>query len=169
MAYSSVDEVLAFTRHLLGGQPSYNEDTTPTLAEVQNFINQVSAILDTALAGEGFTTPVTQATAALVCDDWVTARVVERVELTQRGVGYSDAEGTRYGAFRNLVSAAQKFAQENRVGFVRLGVPVEIGRVGGLQFTGLTTADDRVDPQNSSLEQPKFWRGIFNADTEDDE
>lgn len=169
MSYSSTDEVLAFTRHLLNGQPSFNEDTVPTLADVEGFIAKTSAILDAALAGEGFTVPVTQATAVLVCDDWVTARVVERVELTQRGVGYSDGEGTRAASFRNLTSVAQKFAQENRKGFIKLGVPVTVSLAAGLQFTGLQAAEDRADPQNSALEQPKFKRGLFSDNSAGDE
>jgi hypothetical protein len=161
MSYSSVDEVTAFTRHLLNGQNGFNDETLPTLVEVKKFIERVSAVLDTALAGQGLAVPITNATALLVCDEWVTARVVELIELTQRGVGYSDGEGSRVNAFRNLHAAAAKFASENRIGFVRLGVTVTYGATDGLQFTALESASDRADPQNSGLEQPKFRRGMF--------
>lgn len=161
MAYSSVDEVTAFTRHLLNGQTGFNEDTNPTRTDVETFLARVSAVLDLALAGQGFATPITQATALLACDDWVTVRVTEYVELTQRGVGYTDAEGSRTAGFRNLHSAAEKFAKENRLGFVRLGATVTSGVSQGLQFTGLAAADTRADPENEAFEQPRFTRGQF--------
>lgn len=174
MSYSSVGEVLAFTRYLLGGQTTFNTTTQPTATEVQKFIERASNVLDVALSGQGITTPVNVATARGACDDWVTARAAEYVELTQRGAGYSDAEGNRHSAFRNMHKAAADFAKENKLGFVRLGVTAGHGLSEGLQFTGQTAQADRADPDDTSLEQPMFKRNLFNnpeagASEEDDE
>ena len=162
MSYSSAAEVLAFTRHLLSGQTSFNSTTRPTSTEVSTFLSRAGGVLDTALAGAGLAIPVTNTTAKLACDDWVTSRVTEYVELTQRGVGYSEGEGSRVTAFRNLQKSAAEFAKANRQGFIRLGVSVSHPSSEGLAFTGMTVQADRSDPDDTSLEQPKFTRTKFD-------
>ena len=160
--YSTIAEVVAVTRHLLDGEIEYNDSTRPTETEVEKFLVRCSAILDTALAGAGFTVPVTQATAKLVCDDWVTSKAAIWVELTQRGVGYSEGEGSRTLSLGNLHSQAHKFIQDNELGFKRLGVPVTYKASDGLQFTAQDAASERDDPDDTSLAQPKFKRGLFD-------
>jgi hypothetical protein len=168
-SYSSVDEVTAFTRHLLDGARAFSSETRPTLKEVERMIDRASAQLNMALVTAGFSIPVSAAVPKIACDDWVTARAAEYVELTQRGVGYSTDEGSRTAYFTNLTKSAKVFVQENRLGFITLGVGVS-GRMGdGLQFTGLDAQVDRSDPDDTSLEQPKFSRGKFDnpqGDTE---
>lgn len=161
-SYSSVVEIVPFTREILDGQSSFNSTTRPTLVEVEKFIDRASGTLNLALAQVGLSTPVTNSTAKLSCDDWVTAKVAEHVALTQRGVGYSDAEGSRNMGFRNLQKSALQFAQEFKVGMERMGVTVSHGRAEGLQFTGLDAQSERTDPDDSSLEQPRFGRRLFD-------
>src|SRR5512145_2945202 len=102
-SYSSTSEVKAFTRHLLDGQSAFNSTTRPTGTELEKFIDRASGVLNLALGGGGFapSSVIANSTAKLACDDWVTSRAAEYVELTQRGTGYSDAEGSRTAAFRN--------------------------------------------------------------------
>lgn len=176
-SYSSTGEVRAFTRHLLDAQSTFNSTTQPTLTEVEKFIDRASGVLNLALSGKGLTTPVSNTTAKLACDDWVTERAVEYVELTQRGVGYSDGEGSRVASFRNLQKSAAEFAAINRLGFVRLGVTQTDRASDGLQFTGLDAHADRSDPSDTGLEQPLFTRhqfdepsaSRFTADEDDDD
>ena len=162
-SYGSVDEILAFTRHLLDGQEEYNQHTRPRLAEVEKFIDRASGILNTTLEANGITSPVTNSTAKLAMDDWVVARAVEYAELTQRGAGYSDAEGSRINAFRSLNNSALDFVTSVLPGLKNLGVTVGYASSNGLAFTGMTAPDDRLDPDDSTLAQPKFKRGMFNA------
>lgn len=162
MAYSTAAEVMAFTRHLLNGQVSFNSTTRPTSTEVTQFIARASGVLDVALAAVGISTPITEATAKLACDDWVTARAAEYVELTQRGTGFSDAEGSRTAAFRNLHKMANDFAAANRKGFIYLGVSVANATSDGLAFTGLDAQNLRSDPDDSTLAQPIFYRGLYD-------
>lgn len=161
-SYGSTAEVQAFTQYLAAGQTAFNSTTQPTLTQVEKFIDRASGILNTALAGAGIATPITNGTAKLACDDWVTARATEYVELTQRGSGYSDAEGNRHNSFRNMQKAATDFAKENRLGFFRLGVTAAHNAAEGLQFTGQTAPADRADPDDTGLAQPAFRRGLFD-------
>lgn len=161
-SYSSVAEVVSFTRHLLDGAATFNSTTQPTATEVEKFIDRASGVLNTALSVVGLSTPITNSTAKLACDDWVTARGAEYTELTQRGVGYSEGEGSRVSGFRNLYTSATKFASEMRLGFIRMGVSEAHTASEGLQFTGLDAVSQRTDPSDGSLEQPMFSRDLFN-------
>jgi hypothetical protein len=165
-SYSSTSEVKAFTRHLLNGQTAFNSTTRPTSTELEKFIDRASGVLNLALAAGGFTPSVVyvNSTTKLACDDWTTARAAEYAELTHRGVGYSDAEGSRTAGFRNLHKSANEFVAANSLGFVRLGVTQAYKMSDGLAFTGLDAQSERVDPDNSSLEQPKFTRGQFDSE-----
>lgn len=163
-SYSSIDEVVAFTRHLLDGNLSFNTTTRPTLANVEKFIDRASACVNIALYKEGFAPSAVYANAVakLVCDDWVTQQAVKYVELTQRGTGYNANEGSRTAAF-DLQKEASEFVCEYALGFQRAGVTRSIQLSAGLEFTGLTEQDDRADPDNTAYEQPFASRGQFDA------
>lgn len=161
-SYSSPGEVMAFTRHLLDGQVSFNSTTRPTGSDVLRFIERASNVLNVALAGAGFTVPIAEQVSRSACADWVTQRATEYVELTQRGVGYSEGEGSRAAAFRNMQKSAADFVKENALGFKRLGAAVSTSLAAGLEFTGATAQADRLDPSNTGLEQPMFTRHLFD-------
>lgn len=166
-SYSSTTEVLAMTRYLLAGQSAFNSTTKPTATEVEKFIDRASGILNVALTKAGFTAANIRAnsTAKLTCDDWVTARATEYVELTKRGTGFNEAEGNRYIGFRNMHKSADDFASANSLGFKRLGITATFKASDGLAFTGLTAQADRLDPSDNTLEQPFFRRGQFDEPT----
>lgn len=172
-SYSSTGEVKAFTRHLLAGQTNFNSTTRPTLTDLEKFIDRVSGVLNIALSQAGFRPEDFRAnsTAKLMGDDWVTTQAVKYTELTQRGTGYSEQDGSRIGAFNGLYKAAENFIDANKLGITRIGVTQTFKLSDGLQFTALAAPDLRSDPQDSSLQQPAFTRNQFDfpmADIEDD-
>jgi len=166
-SYSSTSEVKAFTRHLLDGQSTFNTTTRPTATELEKFIDRASGVLNLAISGAGFAPSAVRgnSTAKLAADDWVTVRSAEYVELTQRGVGYSDAEGSRTASFRNLYKSAEEFIKLNSLGFVRLGVTQAYKMSDGLAFTGLDAQADRTDKDDSGLEQPFAQRHQWDNET----
>lgn len=155
-SYGSTAEVKAFTRNLLDGQTAFNSTTRPTVTEVEKFLDRASGTLNLALRTAGFAPAniIANSTAKLACDDWTVARACEYAELTHRGVGYSDAEGSRTAAFRNLTKSANDFVNANSLGFVREGVSQGYKKSDGLAFTGQDAQDDRTDPSDTSMEQP---------------
>jgi len=170
-SYSSTSEVKAWTRYMLDGQTTFNSTTIPTVTELEKFIDRASGVLNLALEGEGLTTPISNSTAKLACDDFVTARASAYVELVSRGAGYSEAEGSRTATFlAGLSGDATKFARDYRQGFVNMGVTQQNKLSDGLTFTGLDKQADRVDPDDTTLEQPAFERWQFDNDysTDDD-
>lgn len=162
-SFSTLNEVTAFTRHLLDGQSAFNSTSRPTLTEVEKFIDRASGLVNVALAKAGFTPSSIYAnsTAKLACDDWVTNYAARYVELTQRGTGYSENEGGRLPAFE--IGTADEFVQDNMSGFIQLGISQTRKMSDGLTFTGLTVQADRADPDDTALEQPKFKRGMFEG------
>ena len=164
-SYSSTGEVKAYTMHLLDGQSAFNSTTRPTSTQLEKFIDRASGLLNVALRGCGLTVPITNTTAKLACDDWVTNQSAAYVELTQRGAGFDGTENTRPGSFLNLNKSAQEFASAMCPGFRRLGVTQSDKISDGLQFTALDARDERSDPDDSALRQPFFERGKWDDST----
>jgi hypothetical protein len=162
-SFSSVAEVVGFTRHLLDGQTSFNSTTKPTVTEVEKFIDRASSLINNCIRSKGFTPSVIYAnsTAKLSCDDWVTMRAVEYTELTKRGTGYSTDEGSRTKAFSTMGDACE-FVDMLVPGWINAGITQSIPLSRGLQFTGETVQSDRADPSDSSKEQPLFTRKGFD-------
>jgi len=163
-SYGSVAEVAAYTRHLLDGETTYTGTTRPSLTEVEKFIDRASGYLNVALRTTGLHTPIANSTAKLACDDWVVSKAAEYVELTQRGTGYSEAEGSRIPSFRSMHKDAISFANEFTLCFKELGVTVDRSLASGLAFTGLDAQHERNDPDDSDMVQPMFSRHRFDQD-----
>jgi hypothetical protein len=163
-SYSTVAEVTAFTRHLLGGQSGFNAQTHPTLTEVEKYIDRASGYVNVALNNRGFTTPVSNSTGKLVLDDWVTQRSVEFVEYSVGGRGY---EG-RGVSFDELMSDAEAMIKANELGFKRLGVGVTHKASDALSYTGLDSRANRSDKDDADLAQPLFRRNLYSQFSSDD-
>jgi len=163
-SFGTVNEVTAYARHLLDGQSAFNSTTRPTLTEVEKFIDRASGVLNSAISGAGFAPSAIYAnsTAKLACDDWVVSQATQYVELTQRGKGFTAAEGDRGGAFAGLYKGAAGFAKMYALPWKRLGVAVTDPAHLGLEFTASAERSQRADPSDSTLEQPKFRRGLFD-------
>lgn len=137
-SYGSVDGVMALTRHLLDGAARFSSLTRPTLAEVEGFLNRWSAMLNVALINREVAVPVSDAVVRLTCDQWVIRQAAAEVELTQRGVGFSEAEDSRASALRP--ESLDRFAESVASALRQLGA-ITTGRASsGLSYTGTSVA-----------------------------
>ena len=161
-SYSSTSEVKYVTQHLLDGFTAFNSSSNPPAAAVEKFIDYASGQLNLAFWEKGFNPSVIRAnsTSKVAADAWVTAEAARWVEMTQRGQGYDEQEGSRTGGFKTLRDRADTFAKSNTLAFKRMGLTVADPSSQGLTFTGLTAPKDRSDPDDTSLAQPKFRRGL---------
>lgn len=75
-SYGAVSGVAALTNRWTSSG-SYNTTTRPTLAQVEGWIDQVSATLNVALAGAGFAIPITNADAKMALAAVVEAAVAD--------------------------------------------------------------------------------------------
>lgn len=163
-SYSSTSEVKAFTRHLLDGQNAFNSTTRPTSTELEKFIDRASGVLNSVIPALGYSAAAVRAnsTAKLACDDWVTAQAAMYVEMTQRGTGFSDAEGSRTWYFKGLYGRASEFLKEFSLSFSNMGISQSFSSANGLQFTALDIQANRADPDDTSRAQPFAQRGQFD-------
>lgn len=161
-SYGSVAGVVAFTRHLLDGESTFNATTVPTLSEVEAMLDRASAALNLALAAVGLGIPVAQADAKLACDEWVIGKTAGALEMTRQTVGWSGEEGRRQPVFNTLANAAKNFAQDNRLAFIRLGVSETHSAGEGLVNPGATAKTNRADRTNADVAQPAFERGMMD-------
>lgn len=167
--YSSVSEVVPYCRMLLDGESTFNAFTIPTETEVASILARLSGVLNLALQRVGLAVPVTVTDAKLACDDWVTRYTVMNVRSMAPGLGYSDQNEDSMYSYKALMKSARDFAQENRLGFIQLGVTQDRKMSDGLAFTGMDAQDERTDPDDSTMEQPLFERNQWNNKTLSDE
>jgi len=159
-SYGSIAEVEALVRHLLDGGLAFSQETTPTKLEVEAIINRVSGVLNTALAADGFSIPLSDATAVLACAEWVIKWSIIELRHAYPHLGISEEEDQPSG---DIFQAAHDFVELNAPAFKNLEETVDDAASEGLTFTGLLVRSGRSDPTNTSYEQPKFRRGLFDA------
>ena len=160
--YSSMAEVMPYCRMYLNGEVTFNGDTVPTDVEVEAVIGRMCGVLNMALQREGVAIPITNTTAKLTCDDWVTRFSVNKIKRMSPGVGYSDENQDTMGSYKGLIDSAMQFAKDNQLAFIDLGISQTHKASDGLAFTGQDVQSDRSDRDDSSLEQPIFECGLFN-------
>lgn len=165
-SYGSVAEVTAYTRHLLDGEAAFTATTRPRLTEVEGFIDRASGVINACILGAGFTPAniAANSTAKLAIDDWVVTRASRMVELTQRGTGYSEEEGSRLAGFDSMHKEACDYVGSLVPAWKELGITVSKATSEGLDFTAYAPHEDRADPDDSSLEQPRFRRRKWDND-----
>lgn len=163
-SYSSVADVLSITKFLMDGQSTFNNTTTPTLTEVEGFIDEASAVLNLALAAEGFTASaiLANSTANLACSNWVRGWAASFVSLTSPTLGMGNNSESRVKLLRDMNGSAMEFVDSYVLGFKLLGVTQATTEGTVLVFTGETLQADRADPLDTSLEQSLFKRGQFD-------
>jgi len=164
-SYSSTTAVLALSRSLLNGETAFNSTTQPTAAEVEGFIDEVSGILNMALRSHGWSPAniTANSTAKLACDSWVRGKTVSYVNLTQPYQGFEASDVNPASFIYKLSGSANDFVQSMSLGFDQEGITRTNRPSDGLIFTGQTAQRDRLDRDDSSLEQPLFARRQFDS------
>lgn len=157
-SYSSIEEVTAFSRQMIPPEGEFGEETIPTLAEVVNFIDQVSSLLNVQIASVGITIPISDTTIKPSIDLWVALKVAALIELTQANTGFDGSEDSRHQAFYDLMGEAKEFVMDNYDGWVQIGIDQDEVSSDGLAFTALNLHKLRSDPTSDVLEQPIFRR-----------
>ena len=167
-SYGSVAEVAALTPHYAtatGG--TFDADTTPTLTQVEKFIDRVSGILNVLLAKAGFSIPVSQTDAKLALDQFVVMQVAHLVEFANgAGPFISGGEEMRYGTpTRVIMRDAELFIEQNGAGFEQLGATRTRHLTDGLECRTEDDAGDTIEPV---FQRKMMGNVIEDWDTEDE-
>lgn len=123
-SYSSVAEVAAFTPlYATAAGQTFDANTRPTLTQVEKFIDQVSGMVNSILAKEGFDVPVIQADAALAIDGFVAIEVAGWVEYANgAGPFIQSAQNLRASTpARIILKDCEEFIDAQAIGFEALG------------------------------------------------
>jgi hypothetical protein len=131
--------------------PDFDTTTRPTLAQVENQVNQLSALVNALLAEAGFAIPVTQADAKLALAYFVeeeAAAIVDGINGSGRFGPSSKAMGAK-GRFALLVADVQAFIEMNKAGFERLGAVRAFAATAGLAFRATDNQGNDVHPMVS--------------------
>lgn len=75
MAYGAADSVVAFVPRYANKSGRFDNTTVPTLTQVEEWIAQVSAMLDVAMANAGLPSPATNEAVTGMLDAFVNANV----------------------------------------------------------------------------------------------
>ena len=102
-SYGAASDVAALTWSWVSDSNGYyNQSTLPALSQVEGWIDQVSAIMNTCLRKWGFETPLTDAEDVLAVKSVVIGHVADMAN-------YANATG-RFFTERNLASGSSPFA-----------------------------------------------------------
>ncbi len=147
-SYGSVVGVAAYTKRLASGG-TFTTLTTPTLAEVEAFLDQCSDVLNGWLVRAGYVIPVTQADAVNVLARYANLGAAGHVELSQRAGGYdAEDENRRENKFLDLFATAEAYIESGAL--AALGTPQVAGSlpspVSGLRVGGVTSSGQRLRP-----------------------
>jgi hypothetical protein len=148
-SYGSVAEVAALTPHYATATGNtFDADTTPTLTQVEKFIDRVSAILNVLLAEAGFSVAVSQADAKLALDQFTVMQAAHLVEFANgAGPFISGGEEMRYTTpTRVILRDAELFIEKHAAGFEALGAARTRHLTDGLECRTEDDAGDAIEP-----------------------
>lgn len=148
-SYGSVLGVAALVPRYTDNQAaSFTAATRPTFSQVETWIDQMSAILNGALAEAGFTVPVANADVrnmlALFVNEEV-ASVCEGINGSGRFGPTAKQPGGK-GRFAVLIDDALAFIEGNKAGFERLGAARAFAATAGLAFRDTDNAGAATFP-----------------------
>jgi hypothetical protein len=147
-SYGSVTGVGALVPRWSGAATDFAATTRPTLAQVEGWIDQISAILNSILAQVGFTIPVSQATVKSALGFFVNeevAAIVEGVNGSGRFGPTAKAMG-KQGRFALILGDVEAFLEMNTVGFERLGAARNYSVAAGIGYRETNNAGDETTP-----------------------
>lgn len=159
-SYGTVAEVAALTsRYTAMG--SYTIETRPTLAQVEKFIDQMSAILNVALAKAGFSIPITQADAKAACGQIVVETSVDLCHAANStGRFFTDRALERgISPSKVLRQDINDWVEDNAAGLEILGAHRTYSVLSGIAY--------RSTDNNDNPTSPIFQRDDFNNSFDD--
>ena len=119
-SYGSTAEVQALVKkYTISG--SFTTASYPTLVQVEGFIDKVSGIVNVLLSENGFTIPVSQASAKLALDLFVVEEAAALCEAANSSGRFFSEKARETGAFQTIQADAQAFIMIHAGGFEDLG------------------------------------------------
>lgn len=147
-SYGSVLGVEALVPRYTSPAGHFDSSTRPVLTQVEQWLDQISAILNGYLAQYGFTIPVTNTDAVNLLAMFVNqevAAMVEGVNGSGRFGPTTKAPGKR-GRFAVITEDAEAYIAANAVGLERLGAERTKDALAGLAYRATNEAGEDIAP-----------------------
>lgn len=121
---------------------SFTTATTPTLATVTRWIDQVSDVVNVALATSGFRTPITQADAKAALDMFVEQLVADLAHAANSKGRLLNQNGTTN--YQQIGEDVLDWVSARAIGFINLGIDRATGTLGSIGSKGWDDAGEEV-------------------------
>lgn len=123
MAYGTIAGVQAYCASFTNAAGVFDSDTTPKAHQVTAWLNQISNSLDLLLAKEGFTVPVTNATAVSAMTSVVEQLVTDLVNFANRAGRFYTERSQQYGVspWKVIASDLEAWVSDNAPGLSAAG------------------------------------------------
>ena len=147
-SYGDTGEVAALTPRNARAAGIFDLTTRPSIAQVEGLCDQVSALVNSILAQNGFAIPVTDTDAVLMLDYFVNeevAAIVEGINGSGR-FGPTAKRGGARGRFALVVEDVQSFIEGNAVGLERLGATRSSDPIAGISYRATDEGGNAVAP-----------------------
>lgn len=153
-SYGSAAGVASYVPRYANGSATFDTNTRPKLPQVDSFIDQISSLVNTILASNGFAIPITQADAISA----ITIFIEQEVAAIAEGINGSGRFGPTTktpsrSRFQIIMEDISAFILEHADGFENLGAQRD-------QPTGTEILTRTVDPAGQES-YPIFQRGAF--------
>lgn len=148
-SYGSAADVAALTPRFTASGV-YTSATRPALAQVEAWIDRVSATLNILLAEQAFEIPVTQSDCALALAQFVATEVADLCNYANSAGRFFQNQQYTTGPFQAIQKEAADFIEKHAEGFAALGARrATAGGLDGLAAHLTDSAGDRIQPMFS--------------------
>ena len=157
MAYGSMLGVAAFTPRFANAAGRFDDTTTPTAAQVDEWRVQVSAMLDVAMSGVGLPSPATEATVTAMLDGFTNGNVAWLVESVNGQGRYQERPATTREIMAAIASTVVTWVTGNAAAIgAASGLGAESGIAAGTGSV-LPTRQDEYTRYATTTEYSRDW------------
>lgn len=164
-AYGSVARVEALTRKFTNSG-SFSASTNPATAQVESWINSISATLNVLLAEQGFSIPVTQADCVEALELFVATAVADLVNYANSAGRFFNNQQYTQGPWSVISKEAADFIESHTNGFEALGAARTRDGLFGLDARTVNDAGDAIEPM---FARDQFGNRNTDFDTADED
>lgn len=150
-SYATPEEVAALVpRYTNGGvfiAKGVTGVTRPTIEDVERYIDRVSALVNTYLAEEGFTVPVTQEIAKAALDELTSEAVVELCHIANSaGRFFTDRQLRKQSPLRVVREEIASWVAEHAAGLENLGAARGTSHAAQIAYRDTDESGDETFP-----------------------
>lgn len=144
-SYGAASDVAALAKRFTSSG-SFTTTTNPTLAQVESWIDRVSATLNILLAEQNFHVPITQADCQLMLALFVSTEVADLCNYANSAGRFFQNQNFVTGPWQAIQREAAEFIEKHAEGFEKLGAARTAEGLNGLDARTTDDAGNRIEP-----------------------